>query len=143
VKVGTKLILTCDGCGEEFVYSNRRGRNPRWCSNLCRKRTLYSGTCEVCGAPTNGSNGREKAPKRCAAHNPGWETVHSQAEARTKRMLALRRQGLLNHEIAEREGVSVPVVADLLQRRRVARFDLDHIASPYNSGPRGPRKKVA
>jgi uncharacterized protein (DUF1330 family) len=27
----------------------------------------YGGTCEVCGGPTNGFNGRAKAPKRCIA----------------------------------------------------------------------------
>jgi len=33
------------------------------------RRASYAGTCEICGAPTDGSNGREKAPIRCLKHN--------------------------------------------------------------------------
>lgn len=36
-----------------------------WCSEACRKRTKYGGTCESCGKKTDGSNGAGKAPKLC------------------------------------------------------------------------------
>lgn len=37
----------------------------KWCSEECRKRTKYGGTCEKCGAATNGSNGPGTAAKLC------------------------------------------------------------------------------
>ena len=52
---------TCVGCGREF---EGRGR-AKWCSDRCRKQTLYAGVCVDCGAPTNGYNGPDKAAKRC------------------------------------------------------------------------------
>jgi hypothetical protein len=47
----------CEGCGDPC------GR--KWCSEECRKRTKYGGTCEKCGATTNGSNGPGTAAKVC------------------------------------------------------------------------------
>jgi hypothetical protein len=55
---------TCDGCGAP-TEQPRSGRRRRWCSDRCRKRTLYAGTCETCGAATDGSNGRAAAPTQC------------------------------------------------------------------------------
>jgi hypothetical protein len=37
----------------------------KWCSELCRRRTMYGGTCKYCGAKTDGSNGAAKAPEVC------------------------------------------------------------------------------
>ncbi len=55
----------CAGCGAPLAPS--RGGPPRkWCSERCRKRTLYAGVCERCGRPTNCSDGRAAAPRRCA-----------------------------------------------------------------------------
>lgn len=39
------------------------------------RRERYRGVCEICGKPTTGSEGRAKAPRRCAEHNPGGETA--------------------------------------------------------------------
>lgn len=54
----------CSGCHQEIPLS-RGGRARKWCSERCRKETLYGGRCMDCGAVTNGSNGRGKAHKRC------------------------------------------------------------------------------
>jgi hypothetical protein len=49
-------------CGTKFLGKGR----AKWCSDHCRKQTLYSGTCEDCGGPTTGSEGRgPNAPRWC------------------------------------------------------------------------------
>lgn len=52
----------CPGCGKDLTGAHWK---RKWCSERCRKETLYSGTCESCGAKTDGSNGREAAPTHC------------------------------------------------------------------------------
>ncbi len=49
------------------LYSDPDGEGYR------RRRLSYRGTCEICGVPTDGSNGPAKAPKRCIHHNIGAE----------------------------------------------------------------------
>lgn len=134
MKGGVLLKLICDGCGESFAYVNRPGRNPRWCSERCRKRTLYGGKCEICGAITNGYDGPGTASDRCSAHNRPAEDHHAKAEVRTREMLALRNKGMLNAEIAARMGVSRFAVNAALSRSRLARFGLAQPPSPYHTG---------
>lgn len=57
----------CQGCGVSLTVNRGPSRPRKWCSERCRKQTLYSGECVDCGAPTNGSNGAGAAGKRCAA----------------------------------------------------------------------------
>lgn len=59
------------------------------------------------------------------------ERLHLQARERTARMLALRKEGLLNYEIAERLGITHAAVDLALQRSRVARFGFEYLPSPY------------
>lgn len=40
------------------------------------RRLRYQGACEDCGAPTDGSNGRAKAPTHCNAHAPRHRPVY-------------------------------------------------------------------
>jgi hypothetical protein len=50
------------GVGHTFVYSvlnDPTGAGER------ERRLRYRGTCEDCGAPTDGSNGKARAPTRC------------------------------------------------------------------------------
>lgn len=56
--------LRCDGCDAPLPRS-RGPRRRRWCSERCRKVTLYAGSCVDCGAPTNGYGGPGRASKRC------------------------------------------------------------------------------
>jgi hypothetical protein len=64
--------VNCQGCGVEIPPS-RGGPARKWCSERCRK-SQYAGECENCGAPTDGSYGRAKAPKLCkgCAEEPYW-----------------------------------------------------------------------
>ena len=57
---------------------------------------------------------------------------HAEAEQRTAAWLELRREGWSNKAIAESAGCSPGVVADTLQRSRVARFpNLEWLPAPY------------
>lgn len=66
---------TCHGCGKALAPS--RGPVPRkWCSERCRKVTLYSRPCVDCGATIN-TDGRTTNPRercnRCAGiHKTKW-----------------------------------------------------------------------
>jgi len=53
------MIGHCGGCGKPIPG------NRMWCSNRCRRNTLYGGTCIDCGAPTSGANGPLEAAPRC------------------------------------------------------------------------------
>lgn len=46
----------CRGCGVAIGPARGPGRVREWCSERCRKRSLYSGVCEVCGGPTYGGD---------------------------------------------------------------------------------------
>lgn len=51
----------------------------KWCSDRCRKRTLYSGECVDCGRRTEGiASGLERESKRCR----GCSTRHARKVAR-------------------------------------------------------------
>lgn len=50
----TATASTCAGCPAPIVQPPRGGRRRKWCSDRCRKRTLYSGECVDCGKPTSG-----------------------------------------------------------------------------------------
>lgn len=56
-------MSTCAGCGTA-IEQLKRGRR-KWCSHRCRKRTLYGGTCKLCGAVTNGYDGPGTAAEVC------------------------------------------------------------------------------
>jgi hypothetical protein len=53
---------SCRGCDADI--SGTHGKQE-WCSEKCRKDTLYGGKCEGCGARTNGNNGPGTAARRC------------------------------------------------------------------------------
>jgi transposase len=80
--------------------------------------------CPNCGAPMQiGSKMPSHASERCA------ECVRDEGRSRTIRYIAMRKEGLLNTEIAEREGVRVVVVAAVLSR--ADRYGLTVPRSPY------------
>jgi hypothetical protein len=56
--------MKCAGCGDPLPPQTI-GRRRKWCSERCRRDTLYSGTCVDCGARTNGNDGPGKAAERC------------------------------------------------------------------------------
>lgn len=61
-------VWTCNaaGCVVGGVQT-AGGPLRKWCSEACRKGTLYAGVCTGCGGPTDGSNGADMAPELCAA----------------------------------------------------------------------------
>lgn len=54
-------------CTVEFELTSHR-RHRKWCTERCRKRTLYGGICIDCGNPCDGASRRKKSVrcKRCA-----------------------------------------------------------------------------
>jgi hypothetical protein len=52
----------CSGCGADLTGAHWK---RKYCSERCRRITNYAGTCEGCGAATDGSNGKENAPTHC------------------------------------------------------------------------------
>jgi hypothetical protein len=56
--------LRCHGCGVELTPRGP-GRLPKWCSQRCRKQTLYTGTCRLCGGKTGWSG--QKTPREICA----------------------------------------------------------------------------
>lgn len=57
----TNEIRTCHG--KDSVFSRRK-----WCSERCRRVTMYSRPCVDCGQPTDGSDGLRDEPRcRCCA----------------------------------------------------------------------------
>lgn len=68
--------------------------------------------CPKCGKPMGpGTKGRRtRVPKRCRT------CLKQESREHTERFIALRERGLLNPQIAEREGVPVATVAVALSR---------------------------
>lgn len=62
--------------------------DPDGAKQLAR-RARYRGTCRVCGAKTDGSNGRANAPNLCARHSN--EVVHPKVWTREAIIDAIRR----------------------------------------------------
>lgn len=61
----TRAGRNCDGCGGPLAANVAPGPARRWCSERCRKATLYGGRCTICGDPTDGSQGPARAEACC------------------------------------------------------------------------------
>lgn len=59
----TAVKVRCQGCGSPFDRPSHRGREPKWCSETCRK-AQYDKTCIDCGARISGTD-PGKASGRC------------------------------------------------------------------------------
>jgi hypothetical protein len=64
-----RLLKECQAPDCSRRFPEFAGR--KWCSEECRKRTKYGGTCKGCGARTNGSAGPGKAADYCNHCRPG------------------------------------------------------------------------
>jgi hypothetical protein len=53
------------GCDQPLAPQKGRGRRRKWCSERCRKVTLYSGECRDCGARINTSGDVARRSERC------------------------------------------------------------------------------
>lgn len=65
-EAGFLVQEVADLLGISRSYASELLLDPDGSRNRARKRS-YGGTCEDCGARTDGANGRARAPKRCAA----------------------------------------------------------------------------
>lgn len=71
---GLTIIEVAESLGVSRSYVSALLYDPDRSKELAR-RASYAGACEVCGAPTDGSNGRAGAPRYCQAHigaNEEW-----------------------------------------------------------------------
>lgn len=61
-------MKTCRGCDAVLPPQRGPGRERVWCTDRCRKQTLYGRPCRDCGKALNGSDGTgPNAPVRCAS----------------------------------------------------------------------------
>lgn len=65
-EAGFLIQEVADMLGISRSYASSLLLDPDGSKDRARKRS-YGGTCEECGARTDGANGRARAPKRCAA----------------------------------------------------------------------------
>lgn len=69
---------TCQGCGA-VGQQTTGGRPKKWCSEHCRKNTLYGGTCVDCGTRTAYTGHGTAHAERCvlcsAKHNGALKKV--------------------------------------------------------------------
>lgn len=117
----------CAGCGEPIEQP--KGRR-KWCSERCRKRTLYSGTCVDCGAATY--NGTVPPPKRCHECNGrrGGELSRRAAEPHRAEVEAAWAAGLTTREMCERFGWTGKYSYTNIGKLRARGYDLPHRRTP-------------
>ena len=127
-------MSACAGCGTPITQWRRK-----WCSDRCRKRTLYSGTCEICGGPTNGSNGRDAASDVCrecheqrnAERNA--EIVERWNEGEPEWYIA-REMGLRDQQVRSALEVARRRGEDVALHRKRNRSDWLEVERLYRSG---------
>lgn len=61
------VTTNCKGCGSEIPENMKGGGKRLWCSEGCRKRHSYCGTCERCGGRTGYSGVGSKPSAVCDA----------------------------------------------------------------------------
>jgi DNA invertase Pin-like site-specific DNA recombinase len=127
--------LTYQAIGEALGHPTAtilKWLKPEWAKEQNRKqnakrgpakRAWEAGICPTCG----GHLAAAKKSKRCG--HCEREARRREARERTERFIAMRKEGLLNVEIAEREGVPVYVVAQVLSC--ADRYGLTVPRSPY------------
>lgn len=68
-------MSACHGCGSDLPPKTWAGRDQKWCSDRCRKITLYSKQCIDCGAACNTDGSVADASVRCRACSLLWQHV--------------------------------------------------------------------
>lgn len=56
-------MSVCQGCSAELPPNRGPGQKRKWCSERCRRHTIYSRPCADCGTPTY--DGSANPPERC------------------------------------------------------------------------------
>lgn len=85
------------------------------------RRKRYQGTCERCGAPTDGSNGRDKAPRFCqtcaiAHYGPIFAVARRGRGPVVEQILAFTEEPRRFVEIQNHVGISAGHAASTLNR---------------------------
>jgi hypothetical protein len=121
--------VTCQTCGGPLNWwPGKPGVRPKFCSDKCRKAS-YGGTCIDCGARTDGSNGRDKAPELCRDCDKKQIRDRAQARWRDKndRLAELYLAGVPLKGIAAEMGLQPNTVAVALWRlRNLYGYELPH-----------------
>lgn len=131
-------MSTCAGCGTA-IEQPPRGKPRKWCSDRCRKRTLYGGTCKLCGAVTNGYDGPGTAAEVCI---DCYETRNAERNAE---IIERWNEGEPEWYIAEEmglDGIAVRSVVQIARRhggqvalhRKRNRTDWSEIEQLYREG---------
>lgn len=113
------------GLSRSYVYALLA--DPPGALDRARK-DRYRGSCEVCGKPTHGSNGRAKAPRRCSAHVDHDEIVRKRGDRRwgRQRIIDAIRKFANRYGRPPRAADWNPGMATSLgHNRRVERFHQD------------------
>lgn len=126
-KLGVSLSAAYLWLNPEYAKQRARRSNAKRTAQKRRWAQENRAECPRCGQPMgSGSAGRSPGrfrPEVCR------NCLTDEARARAARFIAMRKEGLLNVEIAEREGVETHVVATVLSR--AYRWGLEVPPSPY------------
>ena len=118
--------MNCRGCGVPVPPNRAPGRMRIWCSEACRKNTLYGGTCQDCGKRTHGGDGFD-APKlclACASKRTGLALRIDEIETAT--LIDMYRSGMTFPEIDRAMGFDTPRAASRISRLRAMGYDIPH-----------------
>lgn len=116
----------CHGCGEALPPAKKYAHRRKWCSERCRKQTLYSTACVDCGGRTTGDGSYHLRCQRCN----GIATAARQREewAPVKRLIEqMWADGMTATQIGHALGGSGPINQSSLRSRG---YDLPHRRTP-------------
>lgn len=125
------MSLCACGCGRPVPPQRGPGRARKWHSEACRKRQ-HAQACERCGNPTShGSESRRVEHPLCGVCIAADRT--KAADERAAEFVLLRRDGMLDWQIAELFDISPSAVASALYSYRQRGGTVP--PSPYQPAP--------
>lgn len=104
------VIKSCAGCGADLTGSHGR---TKWCSDRCRKDTLYAGKCIDCGAVTDGvKSGAHRPVERCQ------DCTRTRNAERNELLLEMWEADEPTYYIAEKLGMTETAVTTWINWQR-------------------------
>lgn len=123
-------MSVCQGCATELPPPKRAsGRRQKWCSEACRKRTLYSTPCVDCGAATSGDGAYHERCGRCSGWRAG-EGTRQRFMAQRTMIEAMWADGYTARQIADAVGWNTSHPGAFISGCRSRGYDLPHRRSP-------------
>lgn len=104
-------MTTCTGCNEPLPPNKAPGPPRKWCSERCRRRTMYTTPCKTCGAAVY--DGSAKPPDEC-----GDCKYRRTYRERNERIFKAWNEGEPAWYIGEREGMTETQVGSLINHHR-------------------------